>query len=94
MAGLKSILYAIYHQRPVCLILDGDGSHIDRSTSKFCSENNILLYCLPPTHHISHSHLMLVFLPPQASMEKSSHAIQFGKSRITTSKQKVFFKSV
>ncbi len=38
--------------RPVCLLVDGHTSHIDLQTSKFCQENGILLYCLPP--HSSH----------------------------------------
>lgn len=38
--------------RPVCLILDGHSSHIDLEVSKFCDENGILLYRLPP--HSSH----------------------------------------
>ena len=38
--------------RPVVLLVDGHSSHIDIHTSKFCRENNILLYCLPP--HSSH----------------------------------------
>ena len=36
----------------VVLLVDGHSSHIDIHTSKFCRENNILLYCLPP--HSSH----------------------------------------
>ena len=38
--------------RPVCLLVDGHSSHIDLETSKFCRDNKILLYCLPP--HSSH----------------------------------------
>ena len=38
--------------RPVVLLIDGHSSHIDIHTFKFCRENNILLYCLPP--HSSH----------------------------------------
>ena len=38
--------------RPVILLVDGHSSHIDMHTSKFCRDNNILLYCLPP--HSSH----------------------------------------
>ena len=38
--------------RPVVLLVDGHSSHIDLKVSKFCSENGILLYCLPP--HASH----------------------------------------
>ena len=38
--------------RPVCLLVDGHSSHIDLDTSKFCTANQILLYCLPP--HTSH----------------------------------------
>lgn len=39
-------------ERPVVLLLDGHTSHIDVETSKFCKQDNILLYCLPP--HSSH----------------------------------------
>ena len=38
--------------RPVVSLVDGHSSHIDLEVSKFCSENQILLYCLPP--HSSH----------------------------------------
>ena len=38
--------------RPIVLLLDGHESHIDMYISKFCAENQILLYCLPP--HCSH----------------------------------------
>ena len=38
--------------RPVVLLVDGHSCHIDVETSKFCSKNDILLYCLPP--HSSH----------------------------------------
>ena len=33
---------------PVLLLVDGHGSHIDLHVSKFCQDNNIVLYCLPP----------------------------------------------
>uniref|UniRef100_A0A1X7UEV0 HTH CENPB-type domain-containing protein n=1 Tax=Amphimedon queenslandica TaxID=400682 RepID=A0A1X7UEV0_AMPQE len=48
----KHFVRHIPPERPVCLLLDGHGSHIDLDTSKFCKENGILLYCLPP--HSSH----------------------------------------
>ena len=38
--------------RPVVLLVDGHSSHIDLEVAKFCSKNQILLYCLPP--HSSH----------------------------------------
>lgn len=39
-------------ERPVLLLVDGHTTHIDVETSKFCTQNGILLYCLPP--HSSH----------------------------------------
>ena len=39
--------------RPVVLLIDGHGSHIDFHLSKFCAENDILLFRLPP--HTSHA---------------------------------------
>jgi DDE superfamily endonuclease len=40
-------------RRPVMLMLDGHGSHIDLSSIDYCRENNIILYALPPnTTHI------------------------------------------
>ena len=42
----------IIAERPVCLLVDGHTSHIDLQAAKFCNENHILLYCLPP--HSSH----------------------------------------
>lgn len=38
--------------RPVVLLVDGHKSHINVEISKFCQENGIFLYCLPP--HSSH----------------------------------------
>ena len=38
--------------RPVLLLVDGRGSHIDVDVSKFCLNNEIFAYCLPP--HSSH----------------------------------------
>jgi len=38
--------------RPVLLLVDGHSSHIDLEVIKFCRENFIYLYCLPP--HSSH----------------------------------------
>ena len=38
--------------RPVVLLVDGHTSHINVEVSKFCLENQILLYCLPS--HSSH----------------------------------------
>ena len=39
-------------ERPVLFLVDGYTSHIDVETSKFCTQNGIPLYCLPP--HSSH----------------------------------------
>ena len=38
--------------QPVVLLVDGHTSHINVEVSKFCLENQILLYCLPS--HSSH----------------------------------------
>ena len=38
---------------PVLLLVDGRSSHIDLHISKFCRDNGIYLYCLPP--HTSHA---------------------------------------
>ncbi len=48
----KHFVKHIPRERPVCLLVDGHSSHIDLETSKFCQENQILLYCLYP--HSSH----------------------------------------
>ena len=37
---------------PIVLLVDGHSSHIDLHISKFCKENDILSFCLPP--HSSH----------------------------------------
>ena len=39
--------------RPVVLLIDGHGSHIDYYVSQFCAENQILLFRFPP--HTSHA---------------------------------------
>lgn len=48
----KHFIRHIPADRPVCLLVDGHSSHIDLDTSRFCRDNNIHLYCLPP--HSSH----------------------------------------
>ena len=41
-------------EKPVLLLVDGHRSHIDVEVSKFCKDNDILLYCLPPyTSHMT-----------------------------------------
>ena len=42
----------IRSETPIVLLLDGHTTHIDLEISKFCQEDEILLYCLPP--HSSH----------------------------------------
>ena len=39
-------------EHPVLLLVNGHSTHIDVEVSKLCSQNGILLYCLPP--HSSH----------------------------------------
>ena len=39
-------------EHPELLLVDGHSTHINIEVSKFCSQNGILLYCLPP--HLSH----------------------------------------
>ena len=39
-------------ERPVILLVDGHSTHVDVEVSKFCRDNSILLYCIPP--HTSH----------------------------------------
>ena len=41
-------------RRPVVLLVDGHKTHIDLEVSKFCRDQRIYLYCLPPhTLHIT-----------------------------------------
>ena len=59
-------------QRPVCLLVDGHSSHIDLDTSKFCKENGILLYCLPPhSSHITQPLDVGFFSPLKGAWSKS-----------------------
>ncbi len=39
-------------ERPVVLLVDGHGSHIDVEVSKIAKESQVLMYCLPP--HCTH----------------------------------------
>ena len=66
--------HRIPSQRPVCLLVDGHSSHINLETSKFCDENGILLYCLPP--HSSHitQPLDVAFFAPLKQAWRSSVA--------------------
>ena len=57
---------------PVCLLVDGHTSHIDLETSKFSSENGILLYCLPPhSSHITQPLDVGFFSPLKGAWKKS-----------------------
>ena len=49
-------------QKPVVRLVDGYSTHIDVETSTFCTENEILLYCLPPrSSHITEPSLWTFF---------------------------------
>lgn len=49
-------------KKPVLVFVDGHKSHMTLEVSKFCSDNEIILYALPPnTTHIMHSLGFLIF---------------------------------
>lgn len=50
---LTHFINSIAPKRPVLLMMDGHGSHIDLLSVEMCMENGILLYALPPnTTHL------------------------------------------
>ena len=54
-------------ERPVFLLVDGHTSHINLDISKFCKEDGILLYCLPPrSFHVTQP-LGMSFSPLKAN---------------------------
>ena len=54
------------------LLLDGHTSHIDLDTSKFCKQDQILLYCLPPhSSHITQPLDVGFFAPLKASWRRA-----------------------
>ena len=60
---------------PVVLLIDGHSSHIDIHTSKFCRENNILLYYLPPhSPHLTQSLDVSFFKPLKSAWEKACNS--------------------
>lgn len=68
----KHFVRYIPKTRPTCLLVDGHASHIDLETSKFCKDNGILLYCLPPhSSHITQPLDVGFFSPLKKSWSKS-----------------------
>ena len=57
--------------RPVVLLVDGHKSHINLEISRFCKENRIFLYCLPPhSSHITQPLDVGIFKPLKAMWRK------------------------
>nr|CAH7750980.1 unnamed protein product [Callosobruchus chinensis] len=57
---------------PVILFLDGHKSHLSLQLSRFCSQNEIIVYCLPPnaTHMIQPCDVS-IFRPLKAAWKKA-----------------------
>jgi hypothetical protein len=81
-------------KRPVVLLLNGHTSHIDLQISKFCKENGIMLYCLPPhSSHITQPLDVGFFSPLNANWKSAVAAFKvshFGQSLTKEKFAKVF----
>ncbi|VEN54906.1 unnamed protein product [Callosobruchus maculatus] len=78
---------------PVILFLDGHKSHLSLQLSRFCSQNEIIVYCLPPNAtHMMQPCDVSIFRPLKAAWKKVvRHSRQ---DRVTINKQNFcsFFK--
>lgn len=70
--------------RPVLLILDGHGSHVQYDVLKFCRENLIELFCLPPhTTHLYQPLDIAVFKPLKENFKhQATKYIRKHKSKV------------
>lgn len=78
--------------RPIILILDGHGSHIDVKMIDLMKEHQIILYCLPPhTTNILQPLDVSVFRPLKTAFSNVSDLIKLAlmttKSPVTVSKK-------
>ena len=83
----------IGQERPVVLLVDGHTSHIDPQISKFCKENGIMPYCIPPHSHITQPLDVCFFSPLKANWKSAVAAFKvshFGQSLTKDNFAKVF----
>ena len=74
--------------RPVVLLVDGHRSHINLEISKFCLENRIFLYCLPPhSSHITQPLDVGFFKPLKAAWKKECERYKLANPGQFVSKQ-------
>ncbi|KAJ8911934.1 hypothetical protein NQ315_016275 [Exocentrus adspersus] len=70
--GLNSWIETNNINRPVLLLVDGHKSHLTLELSKFCHDNEIFLYALPPnTTHILQPADVSVFKPLKTSWKQT-----------------------
>ena len=79
---LNHFIKSISPVRPVLLILDSHKSHINYTSIKFCHENGILLYALPP--HTTH-----ILQPSKILFAKLKREYNSGYKRLHNSKEEV-----
>lgn len=74
--------------RPVVLLVDGHRSHIDLQVSKFCRENQILLFCLPPhTSHLLQPLVVGFFRSLKAAWSKACNGYRASNLGVAVSKE-------
>ena len=62
-------------ERPTLLLVDGHACHIDVEVSKFCRDNQIYLYCLPPhTSHVTQPLDVSFFKPLKVAWVKACNS--------------------
>lgn len=78
--------------KPVILFVDGHKSHLTLARSKFCDENQIILYALPPnTTHMMQPADVSVFKPLKSDYKKTVRVWQNKPENFNTSLTKTTF---
>lgn len=79
-------------KKPVLLFVDGHKSHLTMDLSKFCSENQITLYALPPnTTHVLQPADVSVFKPLKSEWKKTIRIWQNTPENLNSCLTKVTF---
>ncbi len=89
LAWMKKIfLVHAVSQRPVILIVDGHGSHVNLELIDLARNNNIILFCLPPhTTHLLQPLDVSVFKSLKDNFYRSLRAFCFVKKSFVVSKK-------
>jgi len=82
---IEHFIKSIPSARPVLLLLDGHGSHVDLRTMERCVENGIILYALPSntTHVLQPAEIPFKKLKSEYSSACERHWIKYDGAVIT-----------